>query len=303
MQEIDHKADRTYNYIYSHPNSYEPLAQVYTENGEQVVNYFHCDQIGIPREMTDSQGNIIWKGSYYARGQLKSNREHYLAHQPFRLQNQYFDQETGLHYNFFRYYNPILGRFINQDPIGLAGGENLYRFANNAQSKIDPLGLTPNCPFGSAESLQGLATQAKGQQILQQIHEKAYFESEGSIGLETNLDISLIKKLNGAVGAILTKNKNSNAVNVCAYASKCDGVEIGGGGSLSLQGVISDAGTTSGVSHSMCAGVSGSVLGGVAGSACIDGVGGKSLLGGIQAGAGLGANTKQCVQFTKCTDF
>ncbi|WP_150539437.1 RHS repeat domain-containing protein [Actinobacillus vicugnae] len=141
VQEIDHKTDRTYNYIYSHPNSYEPLAQVYTENGEQVVNYFHCDQIGVPREMTDSQGNIIWRGNYYAWGQLKPNRENHTAHQPFRLQNQYFDEETGLHYNFFRYYDPILGRFINQDPIGLAGGENLYRLGDNVQNWRDPLGL------------------------------------------------------------------------------------------------------------------------------------------------------------------
>jgi len=63
------------------------------------------------------------------------------AYQPFRLQNQYADRETGLHYNFFRYYEPECGRFINQDPIGLAGGSNLYWVAFNAQSWIDPLGL------------------------------------------------------------------------------------------------------------------------------------------------------------------
>ncbi|WP_167509588.1 RHS repeat-associated core domain-containing protein [Actinobacillus vicugnae] len=91
--------------------------------------------------MTGSQGNIIWRGNYYAWGQLKPNRENHTAHQPFRLQNQYFDKETGLHYNFFRYYNPILGRFINQDPIGLAGGENLYRLGDNVQNWRDPLGL------------------------------------------------------------------------------------------------------------------------------------------------------------------
>ncbi|WP_208790030.1 RHS repeat domain-containing protein, partial [Actinobacillus vicugnae] len=141
VQEIDHKTDRTYNYIYSHLNSYKPLAQVYNEGDKQVVNYFHCDQIGIPREMTDSQGNIIWKGNYYAWGQLKPSRENHTAHQPFRLQNQYFDKETGLHYNFFRFYDPILGRFVNQDPIGLDGGENLYLFARNTQHWVDPLGL------------------------------------------------------------------------------------------------------------------------------------------------------------------
>ena len=53
------------------------------------------------------------------------------AYHPFRLQNQYYDSETGLHYNFFRYYKPDTGRFVNQEPIGLMGGENLYWFAPN----------------------------------------------------------------------------------------------------------------------------------------------------------------------------
>jgi len=64
------------------------------------------------------------------------------AYQPFRLQNQYADRETGLHYNFFRYYEPECGRFINQDPIGLAGGSNLYWALQNSQMWADPLGLS-----------------------------------------------------------------------------------------------------------------------------------------------------------------
>ena len=63
------------------------------------------------------------------------------AHQPFRLQKWYADRETGLHYNFFRYYKPDEGRFVNQDPIGLWGEENLYQFAPNAQEWLDVLGL------------------------------------------------------------------------------------------------------------------------------------------------------------------
>ena len=54
--------------------------------------------------------------------------------------DQYADRETGLHYNFFRYYEPDAGRFVNQDPIGLAGGENFYQFSPNTQSWIVPLG-------------------------------------------------------------------------------------------------------------------------------------------------------------------
>ena len=94
--------------------------------------------------MTDSQGKLIWKGRYDAWGQLihDSNRHaQRTTHQPFRLQNQYFDQETGLHYNFLRYYEPTLGQFITQDPIGLMGGMNLYRFEGTVQNQVDPLGL------------------------------------------------------------------------------------------------------------------------------------------------------------------
>ena len=133
MQEIrkgknNEETDRTFTYIYTHPDSYEPLAQCYKDgdNAEHTINYFHCDQIGVPREMTDSQGKLLWKGRYDAWGQLihDSNRHaQRTTHQPFRLQNQYFDQETGLHYNFLRYYEPALGRFITQDPIGLMGGD------------------------------------------------------------------------------------------------------------------------------------------------------------------------------------
>jgi len=61
--------------------------------------------------------------------------------QPLRFQGQYFDEETGLHYNRFRYYDPDCGRFISQDPIGLYGGNNLYQYAPNPVDWIDPEGL------------------------------------------------------------------------------------------------------------------------------------------------------------------
>ena len=135
-----------YTYVYADQDSYEPLAQIhnYTNAGfetYQEINYFHCDQIGIPSEMTDKDGRLLWFGDYDGWGRLDGETNITGAHQPFRLQNQYCDAETGLHYNFFRYYDPNAGRFINQDPIGLLGGENLYAFAPNAQGWVDPLGL------------------------------------------------------------------------------------------------------------------------------------------------------------------
>ena len=101
------------------------LVQVHNWSNEegksvQQTHYFHCDQIGIPREMTDGEGNLVWFGDYYGWGELKSETKVTdSAYQPFRLQNQYADRETGLHYNFFRYYEPDAGRFVDQEKIML----------------------------------------------------------------------------------------------------------------------------------------------------------------------------------------
>ena len=144
LQEYTYKG--SYTYIYTDQDSYEPLAQVFdnAKDGKQYLSYFHTDQVGIPREMTDIHGNLLWYGEYTAWGRLKKDERVYKnAHQPFRLQNQYFDEETGLHYNLMRYYEPEAGRFVNQDPIGLLGGENLYQFAPNAQEWLDVWGLCP----------------------------------------------------------------------------------------------------------------------------------------------------------------
>ena len=144
LQEYTYKG--SYTYIYTDQDSYEPLAQIFdnAKDGKQYIAYFHTDQVGIPREMTDIHGNLLWYGEYTAWGRLKKDERVYKnAHQPFRLQNQYFDEETGLHYNLMRYYEPEAGRFVNQDPIGLLGGENLYQFAPNAQEWLDVWGLCP----------------------------------------------------------------------------------------------------------------------------------------------------------------
>ena len=159
LQEVH--PDGRYTYIYADPDSYEPLAQVRdwtTAEGEsrQQTHYFHCDQIGIPREMTDKDGNLLWLGNYTGWGRLKEETKVTdSAYQPFRLQNQYADRETGLHYNFFRYYEPDAGRFVNQDPIGLNGSINFYTFSFNITKWIDPLGWS--CDEDNVKKVKELA--------------------------------------------------------------------------------------------------------------------------------------------------
>ncbi|MEE4857779.1 RHS repeat-associated core domain-containing protein, partial [Pseudomonas alliivorans] len=127
-------------YIYE-PGSYAPLARVDKREGEaeNTLYYFHTDQIGTPLEMTDTDGQIVWQATYKAWGSIETLTVNEVE-QNLRFQGQYFDEETGLHYNTFRYYDPEVGRFITQDPIGLDGGSNLYQYAPNPLGWLDPLG-------------------------------------------------------------------------------------------------------------------------------------------------------------------
>ncbi len=134
-------------YIYSDQGSYEPLARVDKagKEGPNRILYFHTDVNGAPEEMTDSDGKIVWETGYQVWGNTIQEKDHGRVEQNLRYQGQYLDRETGLHYNLHRYYDPDVGRFIVTDPIGLAGGINLY--APNPISWIDPLGLS--CYFNS----------------------------------------------------------------------------------------------------------------------------------------------------------
>jgi len=126
-------------YLYE-PGSYVPLARVdQAEGEEQKVYYFHTDQIGTPLELTDSNGKMVWQATYRSWGAV----EHLTVNevkQNLRFQGQYFDDETGLHYNTFRFFDCEIGRFLSQDPIGLAGGINIYSYTINPVQEIDPLG-------------------------------------------------------------------------------------------------------------------------------------------------------------------
>ncbi|MFJ4353090.1 RHS repeat-associated core domain-containing protein [Pseudomonas sp. NPDC089428] len=134
-------------YLYE-PGSYAPLARVdQTEGEEQKLYYFHTDQIGTPLELTDSDGKIVWQATYRSWGSVEELAVNEVE-QNLRLQGQYLDFEIGLHYNLFRYYDPEVGRFVTQDPIGLQGGYNLYDYAPNSVSWIDPFGLCKSAASG-----------------------------------------------------------------------------------------------------------------------------------------------------------
>ena len=128
-------------YLYTDEGSYEPLARIDRNgNQEQHIYYFHTDLNGMPEELTDEAGEIVWECSYQLWSKPIQEIAHTEIQQNLRYQGQYLDRETGLHYNTFRYYDPDIGRFTQPDPIGLRGGYNLYQYAPNALTWIDPWG-------------------------------------------------------------------------------------------------------------------------------------------------------------------
>ncbi len=138
-------ADRTQVYAYSDQNSYAPLARIDGNGDNSQLYYFHNRLNGQPEAMTDSEGNERWRGKPDGWGKVKGETpEREIKSggpQNLRMQGQYLDRETGLHYNLHRYYDPDSGRFTQHDPIGLAGGLNLYQYAPNALGWVDPWGL------------------------------------------------------------------------------------------------------------------------------------------------------------------
>ncbi len=105
----------------------------------ESVYFFHNDHLGTPQEMTDMDQNVVWRAGKdpFGDGEVEvASIDNNL-----RFPGQYYDEETGLHYNWNRYYDPRTGRYITSDPIGLIGGINTFGYVDaNPLKYIDPNG-------------------------------------------------------------------------------------------------------------------------------------------------------------------
>lgn len=91
--------------------------------------YVHTDHLGTPQSLTDANQTTVWDADYEPFGQALINNQTITNN--VRFPGQYFDDETGLHYNYFRTYDPSLGRYITSDPIGLGGGINTFAYVES----------------------------------------------------------------------------------------------------------------------------------------------------------------------------
>lgn len=123
------------------PGTFVPLLQ--QEKGA-VFTYVN-DHLGTPKELVDQDGRVAWAAAHSAWGRVvevqRDSQAKRAAESPFRLLGQYHDEETGLCYTRFRYFDAALGRWLSSDPIGLLGGSNLNGFNRGPTKDSDPLGL------------------------------------------------------------------------------------------------------------------------------------------------------------------
>ncbi|MET8753940.1 putative T7SS-secreted protein [Streptomyces sp. NPDC004667] len=125
-----------------------PLAQTERRKDSTEERFFAIvtDLIGTPTELVDESGELAWRTRTTLWGTTTWTRDA-TAYTPLRFPGQYFDAESGLHYNHFRYYDPELARYLSQDPLGIAPAPNPATYVNNPQTWSDPRGLSPCPPF------------------------------------------------------------------------------------------------------------------------------------------------------------
>ncbi len=105
------------------------IPEYYEARNTDRVYFYHLNHLGTPQAMTDEAGNIVWQADYKPFGEVAVTTGD--VRNNFRFPGQYFDAETGLHYNWHRYYDPDTGRYLTPDPIGLDGGINLFIYVRN----------------------------------------------------------------------------------------------------------------------------------------------------------------------------
>ena len=108
----------------------------------RLIHHYCCDHIGTPVALINQEGHEHWQIELDAWGKAINECNPSNLNQAIRMQGQHFDTESNLHYNRHRYFANKTSRYINQDPIGLAGGTNLYNYAVNPTNYLDPLGLS-----------------------------------------------------------------------------------------------------------------------------------------------------------------
>jgi RHS repeat-associated protein len=134
-----------------------PVASLRLDGGSVAIFYIHADHLNTPRKIARPSDNVVlwrWDSDPFGSDVANEDPDGDTVAFAFNLRfpGQHVDSETGLNYNYFRDYDPAVGRYVESDPIGLDGGPNSYAYVGSAPSLfIDPLGLELGAAFKSVD--------------------------------------------------------------------------------------------------------------------------------------------------------
>ncbi|QSZ91500.1 hypothetical protein FYK26_03330 [Escherichia albertii] len=190
----------------------------------------------MPLALISTEGATEWCAEYDEWGNLLNEENPHQLQQLIRLPGQQYDEESGLYYNRHRYYDPLQGRYITQDPIGLKGGWYFYRYPLNPVAYTDALGLYSN--WGEFMNNSMYNNNAPSD-VTSKIYNTP-FPGSGSIDISFNGDE--FTGASFAVGATVGGNDSVPAnLDVCVYYTLCKHNGVGSAIGISLSGTASQA--------------------------------------------------------------
>ena len=242
----------------------------------KCVTFYHCDQVGTPQTLSNELGECVWEIKQDTWGialEIKAS-DNLLEQTNFRFQGQYYDDETELHYNRYRYYEPYSARYVSKDPIGLFGGLNNSSYVSDPNQWIDPMGLQSNKTLKEKINIQVIGVQEDARMKTQSKNVRA--TDRALNGMSANIT--------AAAGLGIT---SSTAYSGNGKIVNSTGRTVGAGLSVSTTRDLVAAGNKpDGRYLELCAGVGisyfGQICGGISWS-------GKSIYGVVKAGTGAGA--------------
>lgn len=157
---VPHQVTLTWDHQGLHPLSQTERITAADAPQQEIDSRFFAivtDLVGTPTELIDEQGDIAWRTRSTLWGRTAWAADS-TAYTPLRFPGQYYDPETGLHYNYFRHYDPEIARYLTSDPLGLGPAPNPTIYVHNPHTWTDALGLIPCEPgeiLGDTSRLEG----------------------------------------------------------------------------------------------------------------------------------------------------
>ncbi|MEU1149046.1 DUF6531 domain-containing protein [Streptomyces sp. NPDC005863] len=180
-RELPNPLTLTWDHQGLHPLTQTERITAATAPQDEIDSRFYAivtDLTGTPTELIDEQGDIAWCARNTLWGSTTWPTDS-TTYTPLRFPGQYHDPETGLHYNYYRHYDPETARYTTPDPLGLTPAPNPNTYVHNPHTWTDPLGLSP-CPNNVALGIrkEGLREFAEKNGFTHYLDDWTGFESQ-----------------------------------------------------------------------------------------------------------------------------